>query len=346
MVLSPETSACDYAAPLAVREGAESAHVLDSFEFDSGETLRDLKIGYATHGKPNRAKDNAILLMPGTANTRHAADGYIGPGNALDTDRYFIIASDAIGAGTSSRPHDGLGGKFPRYNVRDMVRAQYRLIFEGFGISRLKAVMGASMGAFQSLEWSIHFPSSAERAILLVPSFRAGNIFRTIVGSMIRVIESDPNWNDGMYCRPPVDGLRLAGRLYFPWTVADEHLQRLDPAELERELGLTVERSASWDAWDLIRRYQASCSHDIAQPFGGDEKAALARVQIPLLVMPTTTDRLLGIDGAKAIARLAPRSQYHEIPSERGHLGWRPVIGSPEMKTIVTHIRRFLEDPR
>lgn len=83
--------------------------------------------------------------MPGTANTRHSADGYIGPGEAFDTREHFIIASDAIGAGTSSRPSGGLRGAFPRYAVRDMVHAQYRLVTECIGLRSLKAVAGASM---------------------------------------------------------------------------------------------------------------------------------------------------------------------------------------------------------
>lgn len=111
---------------MPVRDGSEHRFELGRFSFESGDVLDRLTIGYVTHGSLNAARDNAILLMPGTANTRHSADGYIGAGQALDTDRYFIIATDAIGAGTSSKPDDGLGADFPRYNIRDLVRAQHQ----------------------------------------------------------------------------------------------------------------------------------------------------------------------------------------------------------------------------
>ena len=90
-------TAPDYAAPLPVdTHGLERSAELKGFRFESGERLETLTIGYTTHGKLNDARDNAILLMPGTANTRHSADGYIGPGHAFDTANHFIIASDAI----------------------------------------------------------------------------------------------------------------------------------------------------------------------------------------------------------------------------------------------------------
>ena len=209
-----------YHAPGAFVAGNEGVHSIPQFGFESGETLRDLRVGYVTHGELNVARDNAILIPPGTGNTRHSADGYIGPGKAFDTRRYFVIAVDGIGAGASSRPHDGLRGRFPRYSVRDMVRAEHALLTHGLGITRLAAVAGASMGAFQALEWAIHFPDAAARAILLAPAARAGNIMRSVVRSMIEVIQLDPqnaSANFGLgesehLLRGGVRGLRKSGR--------------------------------------------------------------------------------------------------------------------------------------
>ena len=193
------SAAPSYHAPAAFVAGSESVFSIPRFEFESGETLADLRVGYVTHGVLNAARDNAILVPPGTGNTRHSADGYIGPGKAFDTRRYCVIAVDGIGAGASSRPGDGLRGRFPRYSVRDMVRAEHALVTEGLGISRLAAVAGASMGAFQALEWAIHFPHVPARVVLLVPAARAGNIMRSIVRSMIEVIQLDPLWRAGDY---------------------------------------------------------------------------------------------------------------------------------------------------
>ena len=337
------TLAVDYNAPAAFVQGTEGVFTIPDFGFESGERMRDLKVGYVTHGKLNAARDNAILLVPGTTNTRHSADGYIGPGNALDPECDFIIAVDAIGAGTSSAPADGLAGEFPRYSVRDMVKTQHALIGGLFGALRLKAVVGASMGAFQALEWAIHFPAMVGRIVLMVPAARAGNIFKAVVRAGFEVIALDPDWRGGKYTQQPLAGLRAAGRLYYPWTVADAYLEQLSPEALERELQFTVANAAAWDAWNFIRRYQASSSHDVALPFGGDLAAALACVRAPALLLPSSTERLLGIDSAREIARLVRGATLVEVPSARGHLGWRAVRGAPESATIAHQIVAFLQ---
>jgi homoserine O-acetyltransferase len=321
--------------------GEEAVFTIADFGFESGERMRGLKVGYVTHGTLNAARDNAVLLAPGTANTRHSADGYIGTGNALDPSRHFIIAVDAIGAGTSSSPLDGLGEAFPCYSIRDMVRAEHALV-ESLGVKRLRAVVGASMGAFQALEWTIQFPQAAERAVLLVPAARAGNVFRAAVRAMIEAIRLDPAWNGGRYRAQPLAGLRAAGRIYYPWTVADAYLDSLAPQALEAELGGTVERSAAWDAWSLIRRYEASSAHDVAIPFGGDMARALGCIEAAVLVMPTSSDRLLGLQSAREIAAGVRRAEYVEVPSARGHLGWRAVKGAAETAFIAGRISRFL----
>jgi len=322
--------------------GNEDSFVIPRFQFESGESLTNLKVGFVTHGTLNAAGDNAILISPGTANTRHSADGYIGPGKAFDTNRFFIIAVDGIGAGTSSKPQDGLMGDFPRYTVRDMVRAAHSLVTDEFNLSRLAAVAGASMGAFQSLEWGILFPNFPMRIVLLVPASATGNIMRCVVRNMIDVIQLDPEWNNGRYLAPPLRGLEAAGRLYFPWTVADTWLESLSPEMLELEIATTVHRAKAWDAWDLIRRYEASAAHDVAAPFGGDLAAALGKVRAPTLVMPSSTDRLLGVASSRAIARHVTHSEYAEISSERGHLGWRAIEGTPETVFINQRIKAFL----
>ena len=333
----------DYAAPSAFVEGNEGCYSIDEFEFESGERLRDMKVGFVTHGRLNAARSNVILVPPGTANTRHSADGYIGAGNALDPSRDFIIAVDAIGAGTSSQPADGLGADFPRYTIRDMVRAEQALLTRAFALTQLKAVIGASMGAFQALEWAIHFPQMVRCAVLMVPASRAGRVFRTVVETATEVIALDPRWNGGLYVEQPVAGLRAAGRLYYPWTVTDAYLEQVAPEALEREIAGTVERAAQWDAWNFIRRYQASSSHDVSTPFAGNMPAALARVKAPTLVMPASTDRLLGVETAREIAAHVIGATYCEVPSARGHLGWRAVRGAAETRFITQRINDFLE---
>lgn len=326
--------------------GCEAVHTLSTFTFESGETLDAMRVGFVTHGQLNEQGKNAVLVLPGTANTRHSFDGYIGAGRAIDTSRYFVIAVDAIGGGTSSQPEEGLGMRFPRYSVRDMVHAQHAFLVEAFErrLFPLHAVVGASMGAFQALEWAIGYPDLMHRTVLLVPSARIGNIFRMVARHMAEIIALDPRWNGGEYAEQPVDGLRAAGRFYYPWTVTDDHLEGLSAQALERELAASGERFARWDAWSLIRRYQASSGHDVSAPFGGDLARALAEVRARTLIMPSATDRLLGTEGARAIARHVHGARYLEISSRCGHFGWRPIAGSSEAATISREIAAFLND--
>ena len=339
-----EQEVARYCAPGALIEGKEGRADIDRFEFESGGHIKRLHVGYVTHGAPNAARDNAIVLMPGTTNTRHSADGYIGTGKAFDPQRHFIIALDAIGAGTSSKPSDGLGAKFPAYNIRDMMRAQYRAVTEHFGLTTAAAVAGASMGAFQALEWAIAFPAFARSAILIVPAARASHVFRSVVRTAQEVLELDPMWGQPMTDMDGLKALPTAVRIYFPWTVSDSYLERVPLPLIEWEIQAAIQRSAQWHPWDYLRRYQASTSHDVGLPFGNDLAAALRRVSASTLVMPTSSERLLGGASGAELQRHIAGARLVEVPTDRGHLGWRASEGTRETGIFNREIRAFLEE--
>ncbi len=325
--------------------GQEGVRTLSRFRFEGGAVIDAMRVGYVTHGRLNAQCDNVVLVPPGTGNTRHSFDGYIGPGKAIDTTRYFVIAVDAIGGGTSSQPRDDLGSAFPRYTIRDMVRVQHEFLEQAFGsgVFPLHAVVGASMGAFQALEWAVQYPDRMRNSVLIVPAARIGNVFKTVARQMIEIIELDRRWNGGEYQEPPIDGLRAAGRFYYPWTVTDAFINSLSADALERELSASAARFEKWDAWALIRRYQASSSHDVSMPFGGDIGRALANVRARTLVMPTSTDRLIGLAAAREIAEHVRNARYVEIPSPCGHFGWRPIEGAQASALIARETQTFLQ---
>jgi homoserine O-acetyltransferase/O-succinyltransferase len=312
------------------------------FEFENGSVLPELRVAYETHGKLNAGRDNAILLVHGTSGDRHAFDPLIGPGRTFDTDRNFIITVDAIGGGDSSAPEDGLGQDFPRYTIRDMMAAQHVLVTRGIELATLRAVGGSSMGSFVSLEWGVHHPEMVRSLILLLPSPKAEPNFQITVDLMTAVIALDPEWQGGRYTRNPVEGLRLAGMLYYPWTVSAPYLDRVSPKKLANEVEESARAFGNWDANSLVLRYSASRAHDISVPFNGDMAAALAQIRAPALVLPSTNDRLLGLDGARRIRDGAKQVTYAEIPSDLGHRAARLVRGSAETDFIDQQIRAFL----
>ena len=333
-----------YCLPQPLVAGAEGGCDIGPFVFENGQRLEQMRVGFVTHGKLNTRRDNAVLLLPGTTNTRHSADGYIGAGNAFDPDRHFIIAFDAIGAGTSSKPSEGLGRDFPGYNIRDMVLAQYRAVTGHFGLQGVAAVAGASMGAFQALEWAVTHPTFMRKVLLLVPAARASNIFRSAVGAVQEVLQLDPQWGRELATMERMDSLKAAVRLYFPWTVSDGYLERVPLPLIEQEIQAAVERSARWHPWDFVHRYRGAASHDVAQPFGGDLAGALARVRAETLIMPTSTERLLGAHSGAELRSHIAGARLVEVPTDRGHLGWRAVPGARETGIYATEINRFLKE--
>jgi homoserine O-acetyltransferase/O-succinyltransferase len=148
---------------------------MGDLKLESGETIKDFRISYVTHGTLNAKKSNAILMTASIAGNHHRIDFLIGPRRALDPTKYFIVATDAIGNGLTTSPSNSLtqhGTSFPRFTIRDMVESQRRLLVERFAISHLVAVSGASMGGMQSLQWGVSHPGFMDGLIALTPMAR------------------------------------------------------------------------------------------------------------------------------------------------------------------------------
>jgi homoserine O-acetyltransferase len=326
--------------------GAPAAAVqlfsLPDFAFEDGSVLPDLHIAYDTQGTLSPGHDNAILLMPGAVTDRHAFEALIGPGKMFDTDRYFVITIDPVGGGESASPADGLGQDFPRYTIRDMMEAQHALVSKGLGIARLRALVGMSMGSFVALEWGIHHPQSVASLILLAPSPKVDASFRLTIDLISATIALDPEWQGGRYAHNPVEGLRHAGMLFYPWAVSASYLEQIAPRDLARELEAAARAFAAWDANALVLRFAAYRAHDVAAPYDGDMKSALARVTAPTLLLPSASDRLVGGDGARRIQSGIPRATYAEIPSDLGHRAVRAPPGTPAGDFIDRQVRGFL----
>ena len=334
-----------FALTLCIAANAQAepqTFLLYDFEFENGSVLPELRVAYETQGKLNAGRDNAILLVHGTMGDRHAFDSAIGPGKTFDTEKNFVITVDAIGGGDSSSPKDGLGQDFPRYTIRDMMAAQHALVSRGLELSTLRAVGGSSMGSFVSLEWGIHHPEMVRSLILLLPSPKAEANFQLTIDLMTSVIALDPEWQGGRYTHNPVEGLRLAGMLCYPWLVSAPYLDRVPAKRLAKEVEEIARSFGNWDANSLVLRYAASRAHDVSAPFGGDMTTALAQITVPTLILPSASDRLLGLDGAGRIRDGVKQASYAEIPSDLGHRAARPAGGTPEGDFIDRQIRAFL----
>ena len=193
--------AADYPTP------QEGTWVVRDFKFHTGEVLPEVKLHYTTVGAPT---GEPVLILHGTNGSGTGmlsaafAGELFGPGQPLDARRYYIILPDALGAGKSSKPSDGLRTRFPKYNYDDMVEAQYRLVREHLGVRHLRLVLGNSMGGMQTWMWAQKWPAYMDIAVPMasLPVEMAGRnwMMRRMI---IDAVRSDPEYMNGNYTKQP-----------------------------------------------------------------------------------------------------------------------------------------------
>jgi len=274
---------------------------IGDLKLESGETIQDFSISYVTHGTLNAKKSNAILMVTAISGNHHRLDFLIGPGKALDTDKYFIVCTDAIGNGLTTSPSNSTAQphmKFPRFVIRDMVASQYKLMTEHLGIQHVVAVIGPSMGGMQTLQWGVSHPDFMDSLVALVPLARTPAWTVTVLEASRKAIMLDPDWKGGDYSEPPEQGIRLwrdilnflAART--PEVSRDQFPNQLDilPWLKDQETGLIK----AFDANDWIYQTWAYDRHDIGTTPGmnGDLIKALRAIKAKTLIMVGTKDLL------------------------------------------------------
>lgn len=193
----------------------EGAWVAKDFKLSTGETMPEVRLAYLTIGAPSGIP---VVVLHGTAGSSRSmltpafAGELFNPGQPLDASKYFIILPDALGAGKSSKPSDGLKAKFPRYNYEDMVKAQHRLITEGLGVRRVRLVIGNSMGGMHVWLMGQMYPDFADVLVPMAsqPTEMASRNWM-LRRFMIETIKSDPEYKGGDYtAQPKIAGLAAA----------------------------------------------------------------------------------------------------------------------------------------
>jgi homoserine O-acetyltransferase len=202
-----------------------------------------------------------------------------GPGQPLDAGKYFIILPDAIGAGHSTRPSEGLRTKFPAYNYDDMVQAQYRVITEGLGLRHLRLVMGNSMGGMQTWMWGERYPGFMDVLVPMAaqPTAMASRNWM-LRRMMIEFIRNDPQYDNGNYTRQP-PSLRLAS-VFFGLATSGGNLAYQKQAPTNALASKLVDERlaapSSADANDFIYQWGSSADYDAAPGLERIDAALLA----------------------------------------------------------------------
>ena len=163
------------ALPAAAQNPPVQSCQLGDLKLESGEVIRNFRMTYITYGTLNAAKSNAILSIHGLQGNRASQSYWVGSGRAFDSNKYFVVQPDTLGVAsmdpeaTTSPTRSGLNMKFPRFNIRDMVNAEHRMLTECLGIRHLVAVAGSSMGGIETFQWAVSHPSFMDAAIPVTP---------------------------------------------------------------------------------------------------------------------------------------------------------------------------------
>ena len=360
--------------------------MLPRFTTRGGRVLKDVRIGWESHGTLNAERSNAVLICHFFSGTSHAAGRYaasdpapgywddiIGPGKAVDTDRYFVLSSDTLvnlnagdatvtTTGPASRDPDTgrpYGLDFPVVTIGDFVDVQKALV-ESLGITRLALVAGPSMGSLQTYEWAASYPEMVARAMPVIGAAEADAQLIAWLDVWAAPILLDPDWNGGDYYdgSPPLAGLSKALTAvtlqanHRDWTNATFGRRPADPArEPDSALAAKFQVQSVLDNAGQARAALCDANHFLYlvkanQLFvaGGRSLAdAMARITAPLLVINQPRDLVFPaamVQRTIDAARAAGREVTHvEIAGNRGHLD-----GVMSMGQAAGAIRAFLAE--
>lgn len=299
------------------------------FTFVSGEKLAELRLHYTTLGAPKKDAQgtvtNAVMILHGTGGTGRAflsntyAGELFGPGQLLDSARYYIILPDGIGHGGSSKPSDGLHARFPKYTYDDMVRAQYLMLTQGLGVNHLRLVMGTSMGCMHAWVWGYTYPAFADGLAPLAcapaPIVGRNRMMRKMIMDDIR---NDPEYKGGEYTQQP-KGVHYANQLLFMMTSAPLVQHRQAPTREAADSAIVAYlagRDRTTDANDMVYQFDASRDYD--------PSSHLAQVTAPVLAI-NSADDLVNPPELGVMDRLMPQVKNGKFvllpitPQTRGH---------------------------
>jgi homoserine O-acetyltransferase/O-succinyltransferase len=318
-----------------------------------GGTLRDAKIAYKVFGQMNDDKSNVILYPTWYSGFHENNEWLIGKGMALDPDVYCIIIVSAFGNGLSSSPSNTAEpydrARFPNVTLYDNVRCQHRLLTEHFGVSKLKLVVGWSMGAQQTYQWGCLYPDMCERIAPFCGSAKTSPHNFVFLEGVKAALTADVAWQQGWYTSPPTKGLRSLARVYAGWGLSQSFYRQ----ELWRSMGYNSLEDflvGFWegfflkrDANNLLAMLWTWQNADISanEVFQGDLVKALGAIKAKTVIMPAQIDLYFPPEDNEWESRQVPGSRYVVIPGVWGHFAGGG-LNSEDTTFIDNHLKELL----
>jgi homoserine O-acetyltransferase len=296
---------------------------LGDLELESGQTIKDCRIGFRTYGRLDKEKDNGVLFPTWFGGTSKDIEQIAPPWRVVDTSRFFLIIVDALGDGISSSPSnskDQYGTSFPQFSIRDMVESQHEMLKKQFGIKRLYAIMGISMGGIQTFQWGVSYPDFSPRLIPIVGTpqptsydLMGYNIFK-------KIIESDSAYNHGKYKVNPVIPAATMMLEYSVTTPARESRYMSRDSFQVWQNRLDTARAPDWN--NTYYQLKAIIGHDITRDYEESLKKTAEHVTARMLIVVSLQDHMVNPMPAMAFAKLLPAKMVvlnndlgHEAPN-------------------------------
>lgn len=333
---------------------------MPAYTTTGGATIRNVKIGWQAAGTLNAERSNAILITHFFSGNSHAfgkyaatdkAAGYwdaiIGPGKAIDTNKYYVLSSDTLvnlntGVPTvvttgpaSINPDTGkpYGMSFPIVSMKDFVDVQKALI-ESLGIRKLKAVVGASMGALQAYEWAANYPDMVERIVPVIGHSEADSYLVGWLNIWAQPIMLDPKWNGGDYYgkEPPLEGLKASLKVISHQANHSEWTNKNQPhvaADDSKPPAAALNNKFKVEAWlDQIAAARAAVSdaNHLLYLVKANQLTAAdpSKIKTPALVLYSPTDLVfpapLVDETAKKMSAAGAKVETGQLPGAMGHL--------------------------
>lgn len=297
----------------------------------SGVVLPKAFIAYKTYGTLNAQKSNVIVNPTWYAGEHTSNERMIGPGRALDPQKYFIVVPNMFGNGLSSSPTNTPApfnkANFPHITIYDNVRLQHQLITQQFGIDKIALVTGFSMGALQTFQWGASYPDMVERLAPLAGTAKAWPHNFVFLEGVKATLQADAAWNNGWYTEAPAVGLRAMGRVYAGWalsqafyrqklyqqqgheTIEDFLVNNWENDFLAKDANNLLAMLWTWQYADLSANPQ----------YNGDFEQALRSIKARAFVMPSRTDLYFTPEDSEYEASLIPNATFRPIESIWGH---------------------------
>ncbi|MEG9227696.1 homoserine O-acetyltransferase MetX [Aeromicrobium sp. Sec7.5] len=331
--------------------GARQFLDVGTIDLESGAQLPDVRVAYETWG--TFRGDNAVLVEHALTGDAHVTgpvgpgqhspgwwDDLVGPGRPIDTDRWFVVATNILGGcqgttGPASIAPDGQpwGSRFPALTVRDQVTAEIA-VADALGIDRWQAVIGGSAGGMRALEWAITVPDRVVRLFLLATSPWASAEQIAYSSTQQAAIVADPNFLGGDYygaARGPVAGLALARRIAHIAYRSEPELAERFGREVQDDGRFAVTSYLEHHGTKLVKRFDANAylvltramdTHDVGRGRGGVDQA-LARITARTIVAGIDSDRLYPLSQQQVLAEsIALSGRLEVVTSLHGHDGF------------------------